>query len=141
MPLLVDGKCQRLTFKAITTPELLEKMKSHKKGTLRVTKKNRKWIAQIAIEMPCLEPVDNDIVMGIDLNLKCPAVAVTNTGKVKFAGNGRQNKYVRRKFKTRRQKLGKAKKLNAIRKTENKEQRWMKDQDHKISRAMVNFAI
>ena len=34
----------------------------------------------------------------------------------------------------------KLKKLNAIRKRHNKEQRWMKDQDHKISRRIVNFA-
>ncbi len=141
MPFLVDNKSQRMSFRAVTTPEILKEIKAHKQGPLRVTQKNGKWIAQVAIEMPCAEPVSGDIVIGIDLNLKCPAVAATSTGKVKFAGNGRQNKYVRRRFKSRRRKLGKAKKLNAIRKSKDKEQRWMKDQDHKISRAVVNFAI
>ncbi len=78
--------------------------------------------------------------MGVDLGLKVPAVAVTSNGKTKFFGNGRQNKYIRRKYKSLRQKLGKAKKLKKIKQIGNKEQRWMKDQDHKISRQIVNFA-
>lgn len=79
--------------------------------------------------------------MGIDLGVKCPAVAVTSNGKTKFYGNGRQNKQKRRKFAAKRKKLGKAKKLKAIKKSRNKEQRWMTDQDHKISRAIVNDAV
>ncbi|ELK40574.1 transposase, partial [Brevibacillus agri BAB-2500] len=39
-----------------------------------------------------------------------------------------------------RKALGKKKKVNAIRSSKDKEQRWMKDQDHKVSRAIVNFA-
>lgn len=78
--------------------------------------------------------------MGVDLGLKVPAVAVTGDDKVRFFGNDRQNKYVRRMFKSKRKKLGKLKKLNAIRNLDNKEQRWMKDRDHKISRAIVDFA-
>lgn len=141
VPLLVNGKTQRMHFRAVTTPEILEKLSTHELRTLRISRKNKKWVAQVAIEQPCAENAEGPVVMGVDLNLKCPAVAATNTGKVKFAGNGRQNKFVRRKYKSRRKKLGKAKKLNAIRKSEDKEQRWMKDQDHKISRSVVNFAI
>ena len=44
------------------------------------------------------------------------------------------------KFRSDRKALGKKKKLNAIRTSKNKEQRWMEDQDHKVSRAIVNFA-
>lgn len=78
--------------------------------------------------------------MGVDLGLKVPAVAVTDDEKTRFFGNGRQNKYVRRMFKSKRKKLGGSKKLNAIRNFDDKEQRYMKDQDHKISRAIINFA-
>ncbi|SCW53577.1 transposase, IS605 OrfB family, central region, partial [Paenibacillus tianmuensis] len=70
-----------------------------------------------------------------------PAVVVTSTGKTKFVGNGRQNKYIRCKYKERRRKMGKLKKLSAIRKQENKEHRYIKDQNHKISRKIVNMAI
>lgn len=78
--------------------------------------------------------------MGVDLGLKVPAVAVTDDEKVRFFGNGRQNKFKKRKFRSVRKKLAEKKKLNAIRKINNKEQRWMEDKDHKVSRAIVNFA-
>ena len=111
-----------------------------KLGSLRITRKNGKWIAQIAVmEKTAAGPGDG--VMGVDLGLKVPAVAVTNTGKTKFSGNGRMNKYMKRKHRSRRRALGKAKKQNAIKRLNNKEQRWMRDQDHKISRDVVNFAI
>ena len=35
--------------------------------------------------------------------------------------------------------MGKVKKLKAFRKLNSKEQRWMADQDHKVSRQIVNF--
>src|SRR5699024_9687543 len=38
------------------------------------------------------------------------------------------------------EKTGKKKKVNAIRNSKDKEQRWMKDQDHKVSRAIMDFA-
>ena len=73
--------------------------------------------------------------------MKVPAVAVTDMGKVKFSGNGRMNKYMKRRHRSRRKALGKAKKRKAIERLGNKEQRWMRDQDHKVSREIVNFAI
>ena len=54
-------------------------------------------------------------------------------------GNGRENKYMKRKFRSKHKKFGKAKKPQAIKKLNDKEQRWMKDKDHKISRQIVNF--
>jgi len=133
------GKTRKTTVKAEITGEQKQILQG-KLGTLRITKKSDKWIAQIAVEVAEKE-CSGDNVMGVDLGLKVPAVAVTNNGKVKFAGNGRQNKYVRRKNKAKRRKLGKAKKLNAIKRSKDKEQRWMQDQDHKISRIIVNFAV
>lgn len=138
-PVWKEGKSKRLAVKAVLTSyqqELLE----NKQGTLRITRKSGKWIAQICVSVSEPEQKPSAIVMGVDLGLKVPAVAVTSTGKTKFMGNGRQNKYVRRVFKTKRRKLGKAKKLNAIRKLNDKEKRWMTDQDHKISREIVDFA-
>ncbi|WP_165763961.1 IS200/IS605 family accessory protein TnpB-related protein, partial [Bacillus mycoides] len=40
-----------------------------------------------------------------------------------------------------RKKLGKDKKVNAIRRFDDKEQRWMQEKDHKISREIIDFAI
>lgn len=141
LPLMIDGKAKKIPIRALLvdkdnrTFDLLK----HKLGTLRVNKKSGKWIAQIAVTIQTEEKTGTKI-MGIDLGLKIPAVAVSDDGKTRFFGNGRQNKFVKRKFRAKRKKLGHKKKLNAIRNLDDKEQRWMKDQDHKVSRAIVDFA-
>ncbi|HEY3424945.1 MAG TPA: transposase [Negativicutes bacterium] len=137
-PVWLDGKSTRIIVKAVITDHQLNLLTS-KLGTLRVTKKLGKYIAQIAVD---IEPIQSTgtIAMGIDLGLKIPAAAVTEKGKATFCGNGRQNKYIKRKHRVTRKKLGKLKKQKAINKLNNKEQRWMQDQDHKVSRKLVNFA-
>lgn len=141
MPIMIDGKATKTPIRAL----LVDKdnrnavLLKHKLGTLRITKKGDKWIAQISVTIPTVQATSLK-VMGVDLGLKVPAVAVTDDDKVRFFGNGRQNKYVKRKFRSKRKALGKKKKLNALRNSMDKEQRWMKDQDHKVSREIVNFA-
>ncbi|MFC7801929.1 RNA-guided endonuclease TnpB family protein [Bacillus subtilis] len=141
MPIMIDGKAAKTPIRAL----LVDKdnrnfhLLKHKLGTLRITQKSGKWIAQISVTIPTSEKTGTKI-MGVDLGLKVPAVAVTDDDKVRFFGNGRQNKYIKRKFRSKRKALGKKKKLNAIRRSKDKEQRWMKDRDHKVSRAIVNFA-
>jgi putative transposase len=143
LPLMIEGKAKKVPVRALLVDKdnrNFDLLVKNKLGTLRITKKSNKWMAQISITFPTSEKAGWK-VMGVDLGLKVPAVAVTDDGKTRFFGNGRQNKYVRRMFKSKRRKLGKQKKLNAIRSIDDKEQRWMKDQDHKISRAIVNFAL
>ena len=50
-------------------------------------------------------------------------------------------KYKRRQFATKRKQLGKLKKPQAIKRISHKENDWMNDQNHKISREVVNFAL
>ena len=138
-PVLIDGKCRRISVKALVPKETYELITKSKLGTLRLTYKNRKLVAQIAIEAEEVKSTGEN-TMGVDLGQKIPAVALTSTGKVKFFRKGRQNKYLRRKYKAKRKKLGKEKKLNAIKRINDKEQRVMKDIDHKTSREIVNFA-
>jgi IS605 OrfB family transposase len=137
-PVWKEGKSQKLTFQAII-PERQKCLLENKRGTLRITKKGGKFIAQVAVDVLC-ESEQGSAVMGVDLGLKVPAVAVTEEGKVKFFGNGRENKYMKRMARSKRKNLGKAKKGKAFKKLNNKEQRWMKDKDHKVSREIVNFA-
>src|SRR5438128_8569292 len=47
---------------------------------------------------------------------------------------------IERQFYSRRKKLQKAKKIQAIKKSKGKESRWMKDITHKLSRQIVNHA-
>jgi len=137
-PVIMGSKSQRLEIEAILTNYQQERLIG-KLGSLRITQKSGKYIAQIAVEAT-EQPNKADKIMGVDLGLKVPAVAATESGKTKFFGNGIQNKFIKRKHRSVRRKLGKLKKLAAIRKRHDKEQRWMKDQDHKISRQVVNFA-
>lgn len=134
-----NTKSTKITVKALITDEAFKLLTTHKLGTLRITVKNNKIIAQIAYEKREPSIIEGQ-AMGVDLGLKCPAVSYTEDGKVQFFGNGRKNKFIRRKFYTKRKKLGKNKKLNAIKKANNKEQRIMKDMDHKLSREIVNYA-
>lgn len=141
MPFTVNGSSTRLQIRALLTDKYNRNFEllKHKLGTIRITKKSAKWIAQISVTIPTNEKTGTKI-LGVDLGLKVPAVAITDDDKVRFFGNGRQNKYMKRKFRSIRKKLGEAKKLNALRQIEDKEQRWMQDQDHKVSRKIVDFA-
>ena len=123
-----------------TTPHL---------GLLRIVIKGDKFLAQVGytveepetVELDTLLADPNTLVMGVDLGIKCPAVSYSTDGKIRFYGNGRENRYKRRKFYARRQKIQKAKKLRAIKRISDKEARFMKDRDHQVSRAIVNEAI
>lgn len=138
-PVIIDSKSQRISVKVLTTEYQLQYL-DYELGSLRITQKSNKWIAQISVCVPETNSEGTN-VMGVDLGLKVPAVAVIESGQTKFVGNGRQNKYIKRKHRAKRKRLGEAKKQKAINKLNDKEQRWMKDQDHKISREIVNFAI
>ncbi|GAA0590197.1 RNA-guided endonuclease TnpB family protein [Virgibacillus siamensis] len=141
MPIMMEGKVKKTPIRALFVDKghRNDDLLKHKLGTLRITQKSGKWMAQISVTIPTSEKTGSKI-MGVDLGLKVPAVAVTDDGKTRFFGNGRQNKYIRRKSQSKRKRLGKSKKLYAIRNLDDKEQRYMKNQDHKISRAIVNFA-
>ena len=118
-------------------------------STLRIVRRGDTLLAQVGytVEEPETASLDdlladpNTLVMGVDLGIKCPAVSYSTDGKIRFYGNGRENRYKRRKFYARRQKLQKAKKLRAIKRISDKEARFMKDCDHQVSRAIVNEAI
>jgi IS605 OrfB family transposase len=70
-----------------------------------------------------------------------PYLAVASVGTKSLFFKGNRCASIRRRNVARRRKLGKAKKLDAIRKSKDKESRWMKDHNHKISRQIVNFAV
>ena len=137
-PLWMNGKAKKTAIKAII-PEKQKTLLQGTLGSLRITKKQGKYVAQIAVEVPC-ESESGMHTMGVDLGLKVPAVAMTDTGKIQFFGNGRENKYKKRQARLKRKQLGKSKNLKSLKKLNNKEQRWMKDKDHKVSRQIINFA-
>lgn len=138
-PVWHNGKSTRITVKALIPERDFQRFQDAKSGTLRLTQKQGKWIAQVAIEQD-VQSTNATGVIGVDLGIKVPAVAVSDNGKVQFFGNGRQNKYKKRHYKGIRRQLQQAKKPQALQRLNSKEQRYMTDQDHKISRAIVDFA-
>ena len=142
-PLWIGSKSKKTKIPATIPKEIYDTISkySNSLGLLKICRKNNKYMAFITYEKPEPPVASGDIVMGVDLGIKCPAVCRVSTNKTKFVGNGRMIKYKRRRFAKTRKKLGKLKKQRAINRISNKESDWMKDQDHKISRAIINFAL
>ena len=139
-PVLINGKSKRISIRTSMTDKQKQIFANTKFGTMRIVYKDNKIVAQIVYEVAEPGYTDDGNVMGVDRGIKCPAVSYISDGSVKFYGNGRKNKYMRRHYKYLRKKLGKAKKTDAIKRINNKEQRIMKDIDHKLSREIVNTA-
>ena len=73
-PLLITGKSTRISVDAVLKEYQLKRLQSGL-GSLRVTQKNGKWIAQVAVKLSPVKPTC-DSKMGVDLGLKIPAVAI-----------------------------------------------------------------
>lgn len=140
-PIFIDNKSKRIDVKIRLTNRQKDIINNHKLGILRIVYKNNKLIAQIVYDSIDSNFSNSNKEMGVDLGIKCPAVSYTSDGKVKFYGNGRKNKYTRRYFAIKRKKLQKAKKIKKLKKINDKEQRIMKDIDHKISNQIIKEAI
>lgn len=139
-PVLAQDKSRRISVYTFMTNEQKHIFQNSKLGTMRIVYKGNKIVAQIVYEVS--EPNNTGVgnVMGIDLGIKCPAVSYTSDGSVKFYGNGRRNKYIRRHFSHLRKKLQKEKHYEALKNIYDKEQRIMKDIDHKISHDIIKTA-
>ena len=140
-PVLINGKSKRISVRTSMTDKQKLLLANAKLGIMRIVHKGRKIVAQLVYEASEPECVDDGNVMGIDLGIKCPAVSYISDGSVKFYGNGRKNKYIRRHYKYLRRKLQKAKRMDAVERISDKEQRIMKDIDHKISHSIIETAV
>ena len=140
-PVIIDGKSKRISVKTKMSDKQNSVFASYKLGTMRIVVKGNSLVAQIVYDADEITFSDDGNVMGVDLGIKCPAVSQCSDGSVKFYGNGRKNKYMRRHYKYLRRKLGIAKKPDAIKRINNKEQRIMKDIDHKLSHDIVATAV
>ena len=140
-PMIVDNKSKRIKVKCSITDRQYSLISTAKLGTMRIVFKNNKLCAQIVYEVPEVIYNSNENVMGVDLGIKCPAVCYTNDGKVKFIGNGRKNKWLKRFYRHQRKKLQSAKKDKVVKRIANKESNVFKDIDHKLSAEIVKTAV
>jgi len=140
-PVLINGMSKRVAIRTSMTDKQKAVFANAKLGTMRIVYKGNKIVAQIVYEVSEPEHSDDGNIMGVDLGIKCPAVSHISDGSVKFYGNGRKNKYMRRHYKYLRRRLQKAKRPKAIERINNKEKRIMKDIDHKLSHDIIETAV
>ena len=140
-PVMINGKSKRISVFAKLTDRQKALFSDAKLGTMRIVTKNHTLVAQIVYEVAEPELRTEGTIMGIDLGIKCPAVSYCSDGSVKFYGNGRKNKYMRRYYAYLRKKLQTSKKMKAVKRINDKEQRIMRDIDHKISYDIVKEAV
>lgn len=112
--------------------------KTVSKGTLKLYQKKGKWYALISLSEEVPETNSTNRI-GIDRGQNMLATAVPKQG-FGLLFSGKEVKHRRRYFQKRRQQLQKAKKYRAIKKLEQKEQRWMRAVNHAVSRRIVDFA-
>jgi IS605 OrfB family transposase len=134
IPVCQDGQVGQIAIRCSTVEPL------GKPGVLRITRKRGKWIAEMAYTLPEPEPAPGERIMGVDLGVKVPVVVHVIGKGDRFFGNGREQRAKRRQFYARRKHLQQAKKVRAVRKSRGKEQRWMRDVNHKLSRTIVSHA-
>lgn len=140
-PVMIHGKSKRISVKTKMSDKQKTIFASYKLGTMRIVVKGNHIVAQIVYNVEEPSVCSDGTVMGVDLGIKCPAVSYCSDGSVRFYGNGRKNKYMRRHYKYLRKKLQQAKKLSAVEHINHKEQRIMKDIDHKLSHDIVVTAV
>lgn len=140
-PVMIEGKSTRISVSTRMTDKQKNIFARAKLGTIRIVTKNNHLMAQVVYEQVEPDVSKDGNIMGVDIGIKCPAVSYLSDGSIKFYGNGRQNKYIRRHYRYLRKKLQRAKKPEAVERVNNKEQRIMKDIDHKLSHDIVATAI
>ena len=95
---MIDGKSKRISVLVKLTDRQKALFSDAKLGTMRIVAKNHTLVAQIVYEVLEPELKSEGNIMGVDLGIKCPAVSYCSDGSVKFYGNGRKNKYMRRHY-------------------------------------------
>lgn len=140
-PVMINGKSKRISVPVKLTDRQMSLFSNTKHGAMRIVIKNHVLVAQIVYEIAEPEPKSDGNAMGVDLGIKCPAVSYCSDGSVKFYGNGRRNKYMRRHYAYLRKKLQTLKKMKAVKRINDKEQRIMRDIDHKLSHDIIETAV
>lgn len=97
--------------------------------------------AFVSCEIKEVAPTQPQDWVGVDLNTTghCAVAANPKTGKVKKLG--KQASHIRSKARATRRRLQKKGKLRRLKAHRNKEQRRLRDIDHKISKAIVEEAV
>ena len=111
-------------------------------GVAKVVCKHGKWFLHISVSKDIAELQDANVanISGVDLGINFLAAAYDSKGKTTFF-DGKQIKHKRGHYKRIRQQLQKRKTASArsrLRKIGARENRWMQDINHSVSKALVD---
>jgi IS605 OrfB family transposase len=108
------------------------------KGSLKIAKIQGQWFALCSVtqDVPAVASANR---VGCDRGQNNIAVIATSEGRSRFFKGG-EVKHQRRRFQKLRTELQRAGKKRAVKKLNNKEARWMREVNHAISKAIVQFA-
>lgn len=143
--LLKDGKLSIGTIngriKVPYTDDPSLPLHDHNLGTARLVHKHGKWIMHIPVTITIDEVSIDGIknVMGIDVGLRFLATSYDSTGETKFY-SGKEVKRKRAHYKQLRtdlQKKGTRSSRKRLKSIGNRENRWMTDVNHQVSKALV----
>lgn len=112
-----------------------------KPGNGQLLERKNKWYLVATLNFSAPVQFAGTNIVGVDLGLNNVATCYDKEqGKTEFY-SGKEARFHRTKYASQRKSLSKAKKLKSIRKSKNKERRWMKDFNHKLSRQIIKFAL
>ena len=115
---------------------------SWKFGTAKLITRHGKWYLHIPVskDIPELQPEEVVHIVGVDLGINFLATAYDSTGKTTFF-DGRAVKQKRAQYQETRKQLQKRQTPSARRRLKrigSRENRWMSDMNHQISKALVS---
>lgn len=102
--------------------------------------RKNKWYVYINIKYNTIMSTGTN-TMGIDIGIKVPAVCAISANQIKFFGNGRELRYIQRRYRTHIMKMQSNKQIKKIIKYEHKLSHILNNYDHKISKDIVNYAV
>lgn len=117
-----------------------EEYRHGKFGTARLLNRNGKWLLLIPSTVELPEPAHPQQVVGVDMGVRFLATTYDSDGSTVFY-DGKEVKRKREHYKKLRaslQKKGTRSAKRRLRKIGQRENRWMRDVNHQVSRALVN---
>ncbi|MGB9804682.1 MAG: hypothetical protein ACPLUI_12820, partial [Desulfofundulus sp.] len=108
-------------------------------GVERLVRRGKDWYIHLSLTVPVERAQKPEKVMGVDLGLIDLLVASAGGQTLFFPGSGLA--YTRRHYADLRKRLQEAGAHRVLRELGDKEHRWVTDVNHKVSRALVDFAV
>ena len=132
--------CKELILPIYWSPYVRKRLCIGRCGELRLYNVGKKWFVYLDI---AYKSTYNSLKkeMGVDIGVKVPAVTITSDNKVRFFGNGREIRYIQRRFKRMYQELQARKQHTKMRKLNHKLRKILIFYDHVISKNIIKFAV